>query len=161
MKKKCRRLERVRYAILAVIFVYILILFLTNDTTSSVAFDKIEKAVLDAQGLERMDPGTERELKKFYGLNKKDYENVCFYHDTEAMAVDTILLLRTKDEKKMEAVSKAAEERITTLKQNFDGYGEKQMKLLEDAVIIKKGDLFLLAVSPDAAEIKKAFLESI
>ena len=45
--------------------------------------------------------------------------------------------------------------------QSFQGYGEEQTKLLKDAVVLKKGSLFLMAVSPEAGEIRKAFMEAL
>ena len=84
-----------------------------------------------------------------------------FYYTNQAMGVEELLLVSSEDEGKIDEVQEAAEERIDTQLQSFEGYGEEQTKLLQDAVLIKRGNYFLLAVSPQADAIRKSFFGTI
>ena len=55
----------------------------------------------------------------------------------------------------------AAKERLETQKTSFEGYGAKQTKLLESAVLDTKGEYVLLAVSENADEMAGAFQKSL
>ncbi len=160
MKKKIYKLERWKYLLLCVLALYI-VLILVMNRGSSAPFDQIRDAVLAVADTEAMQETNERDFKKLYGLNKNDYEEICSYYSNETMAVEELLLVRTEDESKMQAIQEAAEERIETQIQSFQGYGEEQTKLLKDAVLLKKGNLFLMAVAPDADEIRQAFMAAL
>ena len=75
--------------------------------------------------------------------------------------LDELLLVASDESEIIEEAEDAAEQRIETQLRNFEGYGEEQTKLLQDAVLIKKGNFFLLAVSPQGDEIKEKFLRTV
>ena len=62
-----------------------------------------------------------QEIKRFYGINPKDYEDITLYYTNETMGVNELLLVKTKDENEAEAVEKAAEQRKKTQLDNFEG----------------------------------------
>lgn len=160
MKKKIRLLERVKYALLAVLALYIVMILFMNRG-SDAPFSKVRDAVLAATDTDGMQETNDRDFKKLYGLNKNDYEEIISYYTNETMGVEELLLVRCTDEEKLSAVEKAAQDRIDMQIQSFQGYGEEQTKLLKDAVVLKKGSLFLMAVSPETGEIRKAFMEAL
>ncbi len=160
MKKKIRLLERVKYALLAVLALYIVMILFMNRG-SDAPFSKVRDAVLAAADTDGMQETNDRDFKKLYGLNKNDYDEIISYYTNETMGVEELLLVRCTDEEKLSAVEKAAQDRIDMQIQSFQGYGEEQTKLLKDAVVLKKGSLFLMAVSPEAGEIRKAFMEAL
>lgn len=160
MKKKIRLLERVKYALLAVLALYIVMILFMNRG-SDAPFSKVRDAVLAAADTDGMQETNDRDFKKLYGLNKNDYDEIISYYTNETMGVEELLLVRCTDEEKLSAVEKAAQDRIDMQIQSFQGYGEEQTKLLKDAVVLKKGSLFLMAVSPKAGEIRKAFMEAL
>ena len=58
-------------------------------------------------------------------------------------------------------MEKAVEERLSTQKKSFEGYGVKQTRLLHSAIEETRGYYILLAVSKDADRIEAAFKNSI
>lgn len=160
MRKKIHTLEKIKYGLLGALLVYIVVLLVLN-AGSLAPFERVREAVLGAADTTGMTEADDRDFKKLYGLNKNDYEEICSYYTNETMGVEELLLVRTEDEQKLESIQSAAEERISTQIQSFEGYGEEQTKLLRDAVVLKKGSLFLMVVSPDAESIKKAFSEAL
>lgn len=160
MRKKIRLLERVKYLLLAVLALYIVMILFMNRG-SDAPFSKVRDAVLAAVDTDGMQETNDRDFKKLYGLNKNDYEEMISYYTNETMGVEELLLIRCTDEEKLSAAEKAAQDRIDMQIQSFQGYGEEQTKLLMDAVVLKKGSLFLMAVSPRAEEIREAFIEAL
>lgn len=160
MRKKIRLLERVKYLLLTVLALYIvMILFMNRE--SDAPFSKVRDAVLSVADTDSMQETNDRDFKKLYGLNKNDYEEIISYYTNETMGVEELLLIRCTNEEKLSAAEKAAQDRIDMQIQSFQGYGEEQTKLLMDAVVLKKGSLFLMAVSPRAKEIREAFMEAL
>lgn len=160
MRKKVNRISAARFAVFALLIIYVAVLAFRNGK-SSVSFQTVEAAVTEAADFQNLQLGTGQDLKKFYGLNEKDFDAVCFYYASQSMGVDELLLVASDESEKIEEAEDAAEQRIETQLRNFEGYGEEQTKLLQDAVLIKKGNFFLLAVSPQGDEIKEKFLRTV
>lgn len=160
MRKKVNRISAARFAVFALLVIYVAVLAFRNGK-SSASFQTVEAAVTEAADFQNLQPGTGQDLKKFYGLNEKDFDAVCFYYASQSMGVDELLLVASDESEKIEEAEDAAEQRIETQLRNFEGYGEEQTKLLQDAVLIKKGNFFLLAVSPQGDEIKEKFLRKV
>ena len=160
MRKKVNRISAARFAVFALLVIYVAVLAFRNGK-SSVSFQTVEAAVTEAADFQNLQLGTGQDLKKFYGLNEKDFDAVCFYYASQSMGVDELLLVASDESEKIEEAEDAAEQRIETQLRNFEGYGEEQTKLLQDAVLIKKGNFFLLAVSHQGDEIKEKFLRTV
>ena len=160
MRKKVNRISAARFAVFALLVIYVAVLAFRNGK-SSVSFQTVEAAVTEAADFQNLQLGTGQDLKKFYGLNEKDFDAVCFYYASQSMGVDELLLVASDESEKIEEAEDAAEQRIETQLRNFEGYGEEQTKLLQDAVLIKKGNFFLLAVSHQGDEIKENFLRTV
>ncbi|WP_346706579.1 DUF4358 domain-containing protein, partial [Merdimonas faecis] len=90
-----------------------------------------------------------------------DYDGVALYIPNDVMSVNELLIIKLKDESQAEQVEAAAKERLKTQKTSFEGYGAKQTKLLESAVLDTKGEYVLLAVSENADEMAGAFQKSL
>ena len=93
MKKKIRLLERVKYALLAVLALYIVMILFMNRG-SDAPFSKVRDAVLAAADTDGMQETNDRDFKKLYGLNKNDYEEIISYYTNETMGVEELLLVR-------------------------------------------------------------------
>lgn len=55
------------------------------------------------------------------------------------MSVNEILVVKVKDKSQVEDVEKAVEERLSTQKKSFEGYGVKQTRLLHSAIDETRG----------------------
>ena len=93
--------------------------------------------------------------------NANDYAGTMLYIPDDVMSVNEILVVKVKDKSQVEDVEKAVEERLSTQKKSFEGYGVKQTRLLHSAIDETRGYYILLAVSKDADRIEAAFKNSI
>lgn len=162
MKKKGEFtvLRNIRLGILVILFVYIGLLFWSQGN-SNVPFDEVKDAVVKAADDSNMTLAGTQDIKRLYGMNPKDYEDMILYYTNETMGVNELLLVKTNGESETEAVENAAEERKATQLDNFDGYGAEQVKLLNSSIIKTKGNYVLFVISPKAEEVEKAFSKSL
>lgn len=153
-------LKRIRYGILLLLLVYIGLIF-SSKGDSSTPFDTVEKAVKKAASDKELKKADARELKRLYGLNEKELEDVSLYYTQATMGVNELLLVRVKEESEIGEVEDAVKTRRDTQIDNFDGYGAEQVKLLQESVIKARGRYLLFVVSPKAEHVEKAFRKSL
>lgn len=153
-------LRNIRLGILAILFIYIGLLFWSQGN-SNVPFDEVKNAVVKAADDSKMTLAGTQEIKRLYGMNPKDYEEMVLYYTNETMGVNELLLVKTSDESEAEAVENAAQQRKETQLDNFEGYGAEQVKLLNSSIIKTKGNYVLFVISPKAGEVEKAFSKSL
>lgn len=149
-----------KYLMVLLLVVYVIFL-IVREGDSSVSVDTIEQNILKSAEMTGTTKASMQELKKYYGLNAKDYEGICLYIPDDVMSVTEILVVKVKDKSQVESVELAMEERLETQKKNFEGYGVTQTKLISSAILESKGYYVLLAVSEEADQIEAAFKESI
>lgn len=125
-----------------ILLIYIGLIFQSKGD-SDTPFADVQKVVVDADDKNMTLAGTQ-EIKRFYGINPKDYEDITLYYTNETMGVNELLLVKTKDENETEAVEKAARTAKKTQLDNFEGYGAEQVKLLDASIIKTKGTYVLL-----------------
>ena len=143
-------LRNIRAGMVIILLIYIGLIFQSKgDSDTPFADDK------------NMTLAGTQEIKRFYGINPKDYEDITLYYTNETMGVNELLLVKTKDENEAEAVEKAAEQRKKTQLDNFEGYGAEQVKLLDASIIKTKGTYVLFVISPKAETVEKAFTKSL
>ncbi|MEG1715174.1 MAG: DUF4358 domain-containing protein [Lachnospiraceae bacterium] len=153
-------LELFKIGMIAILIVYIGVLLAINGN-SKVPFQTVSKAVEKKADLKVMDKAEIRELRKYYGLNAKDYDGTLFYHSKSSMGVEELLLIKVKNNSQTEAVEKAIEQRVDAQKKNFEGYGVEQMKLLNDAVWEIRGNYIFLSIAKNAETVQKTFRSSL
>lgn len=153
-------LRNIRVGIVIILLIYIGLIF-QSQGDSSTPFEDVEKAVVTAADDKNMTLAGTQEIKRFYGINPKDYEDITLYYTNETMGVNELLLVKTKDESDAEAVEAAAEQRKETQLDNFEGYGAEQVKLLDASIIKTKGTYVLFVISPKAETVEKAFTNSL
>ena len=146
-------LRNIRAGMVIILLIYIGLIFQSKGDSDT--------AVVDAADDKNMTLAGTQEIKRFYGINPKDYEDITLYYTNETMGVNELLLVKTKDENEAEAVEKAAEQRKKTQLDNFEGYGAEQVKLLDASIIKTKGTYVLFVISPKAETVEKAFTKSL
>ena len=149
-------LRNIRAGMVIILLIYIGLIFQSKGD-SDTPFADVQKAADD----KNMTLAGTQEIKRFYGINPKDYEDITLYYTNETMGVNELLLVKTKDENEAEAVEKAAEQRKKTQLDNFEGYGAEQGKLLDASIIKTKGTYVLFVISPKAETVEKAFTKSL
>ena len=153
-------LRNIRAGMVIILLIYIGLIFQSKGD-SDTPFADVQKAIVDAADDKNMTLAGTQEIKRFYGINPKDYEDITLYYTNETMGVNELLLVKTKDENETEAVEKAAEQRKKTQLDNFEGYGAEQVKLLDASIIKTKGTYVLFVISTKAETVEKAFTKSL
>lgn len=128
---------------------------------SAADINDVVSAILVEVNTEGMEEGTNRKLKKFYGLNASDYEGTALYAPVSNMDAEELLVVKLKDSSQAESVQAAVEKRLQTQKDSFEGYGIEQFALLEDSVLDVRGNYILYVVHKDADKIKQIFRDSL
>lgn len=131
-----------------------LVLLLRQEPKTEKSIEDLQTPILKELNLDVMQEGADQDVKRVFGLNAEDYDGICYYMPSSEMDVCELLLVKLKDNDQKDAVVSAAQVRLDTQKQNFDGYGTNQTALLEDAIIDTAGGcvLYVVAENPQAAD---------
>lgn len=149
-----------KYLTVVVILVYV-VLLMAYTSGSTKPFGQVAEKVeasLDKENLAEQDS---QALKRYYGLNSADYKGVMFYSSEFSVSAEEVLMIETKNEKQVQEVRDAVDERIESRKRNFDGYAPEEVQLLDNAQIKVRGNYIFLAVAPKAEEYSAVFAESL
>lgn len=165
LKKKEKNPPQISYksikiALTAALLVFI-ILDMVNDPISSAEIETVAENVVKAADFQGMEQAEARMVKRFYGLNPKDYEGAVLYAPVDNMDAHELFLVKLEDVSQMKSVQDAIEERLNTQLKSFEGYGAEQTALLKEHVLMKKGNYVLYVVGEHADDVRKAFKESL
>lgn len=152
------RIAECGLTLLLVIYIGML---LSSKENSNASFASVEKAVYSAVSSKTLEEADGQLLKRLYGINEKEFDDIILSYTNETMGVEEILLIKDGDAESMDAAEEAVLKRIRTQKKNFEGYGEEQVKLLNQAVVERRGKFLLFVVSPNAEKCRKAFLNTL
>lgn len=131
----------------------------TEDSQASV--ETVAQSVTAAIDMEAMQEGSNRMLKKLYGLNAGDYEGVMLYMPVTNMDAEEILIVKLKDQSQAESVTAAIRARLETQKTSFEGYGIEQFALLEKHVLDVQGNFIFYGVHADVSKADAAFQDAL
>ena len=113
----------------------VLLSALVHGSAWNADFEELEEKVEAKLDVSGMQEGDEQLLRRLYGLNA--------------------------DEGQMELIRQAAEKRVDTQKNNFEGYGPEQLKLIEKYVLREAEPYVLFVISEDAESIKEEFVKGM
>ena len=119
------------------------------------------RAVQSAAELTEVQEGDNQMVKRLYGLDPAEYDGVLLYYPTTNMGAQELLLVKLKDVSQQEAVAAAVENRVTTQKNSFEGYGVEQFDMLERSITEVRGNYVLLIVAKDPDPVRAAFLAAL
>jgi hypothetical protein len=132
------------------LLVLIIVLLLWQKEPADISLDVVEEQMgFDTSSYAMEKAGTMR-LKRAFGINGADYDEVLYYTPSNTMSVEEFLMIKVENEGQLESIRNAMESRLETQQKAFDGYGTDQMALLEDAVIYQTGPYICFLVSEDA-----------
>ena len=150
----------IRYGLLLCLFVVVIVL-LSRNRESKVPFETVSAAVAESIHTDNAMPGSDRFLKKYFGLNPDDYDGVMIYTPTTNMHANEVLLIRLKDTRQADPVSAAIQERIESQRGIFQGYAPEEIGLLDNAVLDVQGNYILYIVDDNAAAVDEVFRSSL
>lgn len=123
---------------------------------------QVETDLLAAsQNLSGMEKGDGKALKRYYGLNLNDYEEVLIYTPANYMDVSELLIIKAKDPTQLDLIEEAVDTRNAIQLESFGGYGPEQVALLDNYEFKIIGNTLFYCVSPDASVLKDTFSESM
>ncbi len=129
---------------------------------TEVTMSEISDAVFAAMETEEsFSEADSQDLRKYYGLEANEYEDVLLYLPSSNMDAAELLIVVLTDESQGDELEEAMNDRLETQKNAFESYGVEQMGILNQAVICVEGRYGLFAVCSDADEVKAAFKSAV
>ncbi len=164
--RKCRDPKGLGFLLSKILFVAVLGAFLffvySADEAKDVNLDDVRQAVTAETDMTSiMRRASERDLMQFLGLNVSDYDQVIYYRNPEALAVDEFLVVKAKNESQLAGVEDAVRSRIDSQIKAYSGYGPEQVKLLKSAALKKVGKYYIYCTAPKADEYKEVVLNAV
>ena len=156
--------EKLRAKILLVILIFLLIIVFNNKTKSykDISIKNIENNIVNCVSeKDKFVDGDNKSLKRYYGLNDKDYEEVIYHKPNSNMDVEELLIIKVKDESQIEGIEKSMNSRIENQKNSFKDYAPEQYSILNNGIVSVNGNYVFLAISKDAEKMQEKFLEYI
>ncbi len=149
--------------LIVLLFIFILILPCCGCGTSAQApLSQVESDLLAiSQNLNGMEKGDSKALKRYYGLNLNDFEEVLIYIPASYLDVSELLVIKVKDAAQLDLVEEAVDTRNAMQQESFGGYGPEQVALLNDYEFKIVGNTLFYCVSPESSTLKDAFIKSI
>lgn len=160
MEKMMKGISAVKYILVALLLVFI-ILLLKGGNISDASMETVDKAVTGALDMEGLSQADNRMVKRLYGINVNDYEDVVLYVSGSNMEVEEVLIIKLADTQQAAAIESAVQARLDKQLESFEGYGPEQCKLLEDHVLDVQGNYILFVVDANAKAADKAFQDSL
>lgn len=153
------------FVYIKIVLVAILLIFILVDTRrdqdSDADVNVVAEQVVKAAAWEDPQPAEDRMVKRFYGLNPKDYQGAILYAPKDNMDVNEIFIVKLKDHSQASAVEAAIQKRLNTQLKSFDGYGAEQTALLKAHVLEVRGNYVFYMVGAETDAAHKAFLDSL
>ncbi|WP_373481460.1 DUF4358 domain-containing protein [Acetobacterium sp.] len=123
---------------------------------------QVESDLLAAsQNLGGMEKGDGKALKRYYGLNINDYQEMLIYVPANYMDVSELLVIKVNDPAQLDLVEAAVDTRNAMQQESFGGYGPEQVALLDNYEFKIVGNTLFYCVSHDASTLKDTFVKSI
>ena len=100
------------------------------------------------------------------GVSQAEFTDVCAavmeVVDTTNMGAEEVLILKLADTTQQEAVVAAAEQRLQTQRNTFEGYGVEQFDLLTNHYVLQvQGNFVLFAVGEFSGDALSAFRDAL
>lgn len=148
-----------------VLFVILLIAFMifvySKASAKDVPVETIENKLINKTDIHEMHKCNDRQLKQFIGIDTSSIDEYIYYKSKEALGVDELFIVKVKDREKLKSVQTAVEERVDSQIDLFDNYGPRQVKLLKDSVIIKKGSYIFYCTGKQKDKYEEVFKNAI
>ena len=124
-------------------------------------FGTLEAHVETELNLSCMRQGDEQLLRRLYGLNAGELKHWVLYTAQDNMDVEELLLVEAAEEGQVSQIRQAIEKRVETQKNNFEGYGPEQLKLIEGYVLWESDPYLLFVISENAEAAKSGFVKGL
>lgn len=145
-----------------IILVLIISVFMTGcGVNQNLTAKDIQTSMLKTDLVKKMDESSTKGLKRYYGLNSKEFDSVVLYIPKSSMEVNEMLIVKVKDKSQIDILESAIDNRVNSQLKNFNGYGPKQCALVNNYELKVKDKYVFFAISENAEQLKEAFKKAI
>ena len=138
------------------VFVY------SRASAKDVDLEKVETKLTETTDIMTlMTEASDRDLMQFIGLDASSYEQVIYYRNTTALAVEELLIVKAKDESQLSDVEDAVNARIKSQIKAYDSYGPAQVKQLKNALQLEKGKYYFYCTGDNANKYEEVLLNAV
>lgn len=102
-----------------------------------------------------------RDLMQFMALDANEFDQIVYYRNTTALAVDELLIVKAKDANGLDDVAEAVDARIRSQLKVYESYGPEQCALLKNAVQTKKGKYYFYCTAENADLYEEVLLDAV
>jgi len=131
----------------------------SREITMSV--DQIGSELKSEIDTKNMEVGTDKSLRRYFGINANDLDGYVLYVPKSNMDVDELLIAKVKDESMIDSVEESIEDRVNRQLESFNGYGVEQTALLENYELKINGKYIFYTVGENAEQVKEAYTKII
>ena len=136
-------------------------MFLVGCGYKDISVKKEGEKIIKMTDESKYQKGDDKSLKKYFGLNPDDYEEVCIYVPSSSMEASELLIIKVKDQTHVDTIEAAIDSRIQKQSDNFRDYAPEQYGIVQNYEISIKGNYVFFAISEDAHDMKKEFKDYI
>ena len=149
-----------------VLFIAVLAGFLvfvySRASAKDVDLEKVETKLTETTDIMTlMTEASDRDLMQFIGIDASSYEQVIYYRNTTALAVEELLIVKAKDESQLSDVEDAVNARIKSQIKAYDSYGPAQVKQLKNALQLEKGNYYFYCTGDSANKYEEVLLNAV
>ena len=130
---------------------------MSGSSLSGTSFEDMRSAVEGAADMSTMQEADNQMIKRLYGLDPSEYDGICLYYPLTNMGAEELFLVKLKDISQQEGVAEAIENRLSTQKKSFEGYGIEQSAMLNRSESEVRGNYAIFISAADTAPMKSAF----
>lgn len=143
------------------IFVVVLAAFLTivyaDENAKNIPMAEIEDCLKTKTDITTMEKCSNRNLMQFFHLDYEQYDEHLYYKNKEALSVEELLIVKSKDREDLATVKDAVDERIESQIKTYDSYGPAQAAMLKNAIVSTKGNYLFYCTGEDADHYEEVF----
>ena len=150
----------IKTALIVRIVLFVAWMLMSGESESDADVGAVEAAVASV-GLGSMKKSDDLTVKKVFGINAGDYEGVVYYKGEGIMDVNELLIVKLKSVSQASDVKKAAQNRLDEQIKNFTNYGTDQIDLLNQGVVVSRGNYVFYTVSENSDKLKSAFVGAL
>ena len=150
----------IKTALIVCIVLFVAWMLMSGESESDADVGAVEAAVASV-GLGSMKKSDDLTVKKVFGINAGDYEGVVYYKGEGIMDVNELLIVKLKSVSQASDVKNAAQNRLDEQIKNFTNYGTDQIDLLNQGVVVSRGNYVFYTVSENSDKLKSAFVGAL
>lgn len=144
------------------ILVAFLVFIISGASAKDVDLAVVNKNLKSSTDITKlMEKASARDLKQFIGIDAHDYNQVIYYRNITALAVDELLIVKAEESSQLSSVEGAVNERISSQIKTYESYGPEQVKLLKNAIQLKKGNYYFYCTADKADEYEEVLLNAV